>query len=431
MEKPGIAARRTALWLLRQVTGERRALADLLPEAVERLAPRERAHAQRLARETLRWMDRADRMLGPHLRKRPGLDVLNALRLGVVEMTVCAAPPYGVVDTLVSLMRERRVTVGGAALVNAVLRRVTGELHTWETLPHPRMPGWLRRRMVSAYGASRVAAMERAHSAGAPLDITPKAGEPADLAARVDGFVLPTGSVRVPAAGQVSAMPGYGRGDWWVQDASAALPAALLAARSGERVLDMCAAPGGKTMQMAAAGADVTAIDISAGRMARVRENLARTGLPARLVVSDALAWTGDAMFDAVLLDAPCSATGTIRRHPDVPHVRDDSGLTDLLELQALLIDRAATLLRPGGRLIYCTCSLLEEEGEIQIERALDRNDDLATDPVALGSLESVLSGHIAGAGLRVSPDHWEDLGGMDGFFAASLRKASASSFRQ
>jgi len=237
MEKPGIAARRTALWLLGKVTGERRALADLLPEAVERLAPGERAHAQRLACETLRWMDRADRMLGPHLRKRPGLDVLNALRLGVAEMTVCSAPPYGVVDTLVSLMRERRRTAGGAALVNAVLRRVAKELHIWETLPLPRMPGWLRRRMVSAYGASRTEAMERAHSAGAPLDITPKAGEPAELAARVGGFVLPTGSVRVPAAGQVSAMPGYGRGDWWVQDASAALPAMLLAApaRYGRR----------------------------------------------------------------------------------------------------------------------------------------------------------------------------------------------------
>ncbi len=431
MAKPGLAARRTALWLMRQVTEERRALAELLPKAVERLAPEERAHAQRLANETLRWMNRADRMLGPHLRKRPGPDVLNALRLGVVEMAVCAAPPHGVVDTLVSLMRERMRTAGSAALVNAVLRRTAEELDKWKTLPPPRMPGWLRRALVSVYGASSVAAMERAHCAGAPLDITPKAGNPAELAEMVGGFVLPTGSVRVPEAGQVSAMPGYGSGNWWVQDASSALPVRLLEVRPGERILDMCAAPGGKTMQLAAAGADVTALDISADRMARVKENLARTGLSARLVVSDALAWSCDAAFDAVLLDAPCSATGTIRRHPDILHVRDGSGLDGLLDLQARLIDRAAMLLRPGGRLVYCTCSLLPEEGETQIERALERHHGLAVDAATFGSAGLAISECAVETGLRIRPDYWENLGGMDGFFVSMLQKAAAPSFRQ
>jgi len=403
-----------------------------VPEGVERLAPRERAHARGIVNEALRWMDRADRMLGPYLRKRPGPDVLNALRLGVVELAVCAAPGHGVIDTLVSLMRERTRTAGSAGLVNAVLRRVSEGLDAWDALPPPRMPGWLRERLVGAYGATVVAAIERAHSAAAPLDVTPKDGAPTELAAKLGGFVLPTGSVRVPEAGQVSAMPEYASGSWWVQDASSALPARSLAARPGEKVLDMCAAPGGKTMQLAAAGADVTALDISAERMKRMRENLARTRLSARLVVSDALVWKAvGATFDAVLLDAPCSATGTIRRRPDIPHVRDGSGLADLLEAQARLIDRAVALLRPGARLVYCTCSLLPDEGEGQVERALDRHRDLAVDKAAFRSLGPELSDWTVETGLRLRPDRWEELGGMDGFFLATLQKMAEPSFRR
>ncbi len=432
MARPGLAARRTALWLLRQVTKDKRALVDLLPKAMERLTPGERAHAQRITNETLRWMNRADRMLGPHLTKRPEPDVLNALRLGVVELTVCSGSPHGVVDTLVSLMHERRRTAGNAAFVNAVLRRTVDELDRWETLPLPRMPKWLRRRLIDAYGKSSVMAIERSHCAGAPLDITARDGNPADLASMVEGFVLPTGSVRVPEAGQISAMPGFRSGKWWVQDASAALPVRLLDVKPGAKVLDMCAAPGGKTMQLAAAGADVTALDISPERMRRVKDNLSRTGLSAHLIVSDALDWAGTGeMFDAILVDAPCSATGTIRRHPDIAYVRDGSELADLLELQSRLIDRAANLLRSGGRMVYCTCSLLPEEGELQVERALDRHGDLATDPLAVGLFGSIFADCIVEAGLRLRPDRWEDLGGMDGFFVAVLQKVTGPSFRQ
>ncbi len=419
------------MWLLRQVTEEKRALSDLLPKALERLGPEDRAYAQRLVKETLRWMNRADRMLGPHLRKRPEPEIMNALRLGVVELTVCAVPAHAVVDTLVSLMRERSRTVGGAALVNAVLRRVADSLDRWESLPPPRMPGWLHRRIVSAYGTAVAAAIERSHSAAAPLDITPKDGDPAKLVTELGGFALPTGSVRVPGAGQVSAMPGYRGGDWWVQDTSSALPARLLDVRPGERVLDMCAAPGGKTMQLAADGADVTALDISAVRMKKVRENLARVRLSAHLVVSDALRWTTDASFDAILLDAPCSATGTIRRRPDIPYVRDGSGLAEIIELQAGLIDRAAMLLRSGGRMVYSTCSLLPEEGEEQVERALRRHRDLVVDPTVPKSLGSCLPDWSVGTGLRLRPDFWEDLGGMDGFFIARLQKVAMPPIRR
>lgn len=208
---------------------------------------------------------------------------------------------------------------------------------------------------------------------GAPLDLTLKPG-----CAGPAGDILPTGSVRVQGAGQVSALPGYSAGDWWVQDAAAALPVQVLAPKPGESVLDLCAAPGGKTLQLAAAGAEVTAVDISETRLAKVRENLGRTGLQARVVASDALEFGGS--YDAILLDAPCSATGTIRRHPDLPFAKDGSEFGALIELQSQMLAHAWTLLRPGGRLVYCTCSLLPDEGEVQIEEAVQQHPDMQVD---------------------------------------------------
>ncbi|MCP3970123.1 MAG: 16S rRNA methyltransferase [Rhodobacteraceae bacterium] len=426
MAKPGLAARRSALYLLGQVTGEGRLLSELLPRAVERLAPEDRARAQRLTLQTLRWMDRADRMLGPHLKKRPKPEVLNALRLGVVEMAEEGAAPHGVVDAAVSVMRAGRRTSAAAGLVNAVLRRVAGDLARWQALPLPRLPKWLRGPLSDAYGKQVIEAIEAAHSAGAALDLTPKDGDAAALAARLGGVTLPTGSVRLAGAGQVSALPGFASGDWWVQDAAAAVPALALGAGPGERVLDMCAAPGGKTMQLAAAGAAVTALDASGARMARVGENLGRTGLTAETVVADALEWSGG-LFDAVLLDAPCSATGTIRRHPDLPVAKDGAGFAALFDLQAALIDRAVKLLRPGGRLVYCTCSLLPDEGEVQVEEALVRHAGLSLDAAALQAPQApgIDPGWLTGEGVRLRPDYWPDLGGMDGFFIAALRKTA------
>ncbi len=421
MVKSGLAPRRCALWLLGQVTGEGRLLSELLPRAVERLEPEDRARAQRLALDTLRWMDRADRMLGPHLKKRPKPEVLNALRLGVVEMSVGGAAPHGVVDAMVALMRAGRRTSGASGLVNAVLRRVAGELDKWDELPVPRLPKWLRGPLVDGYGKAVVEAMEAAHAAGAPLDLSAK-GDAAAVAAMLGGDLLPTGSVRVAGAGQVTALPGYDAGDWWVQDAAAALPAQVLGAHPGARVLDMCAAPGGKTMQMAAAGAQVVALDASEPRMGRLRENLDRVGLRAETVVADAVEYEAEP-FDAVLLDAPCSATGTIRRHPDLPHAKDGSEFGALFELQARMLDRAAGLLKPGGRLVYCTCSLLPDEGEVQVEEALARLD-LVLDPAALDRPGIDPEWRVE-EGLRLRPDYWAGRGGMDGFFIAALRKAA------
>jgi 16S rRNA (cytosine967-C5)-methyltransferase len=237
------------------------------------------------------------------------------------------------------------------------------------------------------------------------------------------GEVLPTGSTRLHDAGQVTALPGYGKGDWWVQDAAAAIPVRILAPKPGEKILDLCAAPGGKTLQLAAAGADVTALDVSETRLARVHENLKRTGLKATVVAGDALEHQGQ--YDAILLDAPCSATGTIRRHPDLPFAKDGSEFGELIELQARMLAHAWSLLKPGGRLVYCTCSLLPDEGEVQVEEALDQHPDMSVDRAAL-NIAGIESEWITEeGGLRLRPDYWADLGGMDGFYIARLNKSA------
>ncbi len=423
MAKPGLAPRRAALHLLDKVTGEGRLMSDLLPGALTHLAPDDRARAQRLALTTLRWMDRADRMLGPYLKKRPAPQVLNALRLGVVELAEEGAAAHGVVDACVSLMREDRKSAGAAGLVNAVLRRVAQDAPRWSGLPVPRLPKWLRGPLTEAYGKAGIAAIEAAHAVGAPLDLTAR-DDPAQVAAAVGGTVLPTGSVRLSGRAQITQLAGYGEGQWWVQDAAAALPARILAPGPGDRVLDMCAAPGGKTLQLAAMGAQVTALDISETRLARVTENLERTGLQAEIVAADALEWRPAQPFDAILLDAPCSATGTIRRHPDLPYAKDGGDFARLFALQSKMLDRAAQWLKPGGRLVYCTCSLLPDEGEVQVEDALLRHGDLALDTAALDR-PGIPGNWRVGNGLRTRPDHWPEAGGLDGFFIAALRKAA------
>ncbi|MEC7259121.1 MAG: RsmB/NOP family class I SAM-dependent RNA methyltransferase, partial [Pseudomonadota bacterium] len=290
-----------------------------------------------------------------------------------------------------------------------------------ETLRAPRLPKWLRGPLVAAWGPDAVAAMERAHLAGAPLDITPRDGATVDIPGAV---ALPTGSLRLAEAGQVSALPGYDAGTWWVQDAAAALPARLLNAQPGESVLDMCAAPGGKTLQLASAGAKVTALDISDSRMARVRENLARCALEAVVVVDDAVEHSGS--YDAILLDAPCSATGTMRRHPDLPHAKDGSEFGELIELQTRMLAHAWSLLKTGGRLVFCTCSLLPDEGEVQVEDALAMHPDMRADRAAAAALPGIAPEWITEeGGLRLRPDYWADQGGMDGFYMALLHKGA------
>ncbi len=390
--------------------------------------PAIRARALRLARATLRHLDRADALLRPHLRRHPPQPVRHILRLALVERFVEDAPAHAVVDEAVGAARALNGGPALSGLVNAVLRKaLQATPEDWAAPLPQRMPGWLRGRALNAWGNATVVAMEAAHEAGAPLDLTPRAANWADaLAQAVGGTVLPNGSVRVAARAQVTALPGYAEGAFWVQDAAAAMPARLLAPKPGERVLDLCAAPGGKTLQLAAAGAAVTALDVAPARLERLRENLARCALSAEVAAVDALDWTPGAPFDAILLDAPCTATGTIRRHPDLPHRRDAAALKPLLALQAALLDRALGWLAPGGRLVFATCSILPEEGEAQLAAALSRHPGLR---VAGGPApEGMEDGWRApGGGWRLRPDHWADRGGMDGFFMVLLDRGGAA----
>ncbi|MTI01208.1 RsmB/NOP family class I SAM-dependent RNA methyltransferase [Roseibium sp. RKSG952] len=418
MSNNATAARRSTVYLLDQILGEGRLLSECLAAgALDRLTPEDRARAQRLTLETLRGLERADRLLESHLKRTPALTVHNALRLGTVELCHGEAA-HGVVNSMVEIVGRSRKHGRLKGLVNAVLRKVADEgPDAWPKMRVPRLPEWLREPLIAAWGQDAIKGMEQAHFTGAPLDVTLKPGAKAP-----GGDALPTGSVRLQDAGQVSALPGYKAGDWWVQDAAAALPVRILGPQQGEQILDLCAAPGGKTLQLAAAGADVTALDVSEARIARVQENLKRTGLKANVVVGDALEHRGQ--YDAILLDAPCSATGTIRRHPDLPFAKDGSEFGGLIELQARMLAHAWTLLKPGGRLVYCTCSLLPDEGEVQIEEALEMYPDMRVNREAL-DVPGVESDWITEeGGLRLRPDYWPERGGMDGFYVACLNKS-------
>ncbi len=403
----GFAPRAAAVAVLDAVLGEGRMLAQI-DDLVGALPPQDRARAMRLATTVLRQVEGADAVLSPHLRKIPPVTVVNALRLAVVEIGAGAAA-HGAVNAAVEVVRQGRRTGHLTGLVNAVLRKVPGGVPA--NAPVQKLPRWLRQPMVHAYGREVVAAIEAVHAGSPPLDVTAKPGK-----AGPEGAILPNGSVRLTSYGQVSALPGYAAGDWWAQDVAAAMAVPLLGVQAGERVLDLCAAPGGKTLQLAAAGARVTAVDLSGPRMARVAENLARTGLQADCVVADALHWQPDGAFDAILLDAPCSATGTIRRHPDLPFVKDGSELPDLVALQAALLDRALGWLKPGGRLVFSTCSLLPDEGEGQLAAVLTRHQGLRVERPMMPWVEPAWI--TPEGGLRLRPDYW---GGMDGFFMARL----------
>jgi 16S rRNA (cytosine967-C5)-methyltransferase len=421
MSKTGLPPRRAAHYLMDQIMDEGRLLAELIGGgALDHLDPADRARAQRLATDALRGLDRADRMLKPFLKKPPPATVMNSLRLGVIEL-IGGEAAHGVVNAYVEITGQNQNTHSMKGMVNAVLRKIADAgPDDWHKRNVPLMPGWLRQPLVAAWGRKVMDAMDIAHFAGAPLDLTAK-GDPAALAAAVGGFVLPTGSVRVPNAGQVSGLAGFDAGDWWVQDAAAAIPVKMLAPTKGMTVLDICAAPGGKTMQLGAAGAVVTAVDISKTRMARVAENIARVKTQATLTVADAFDLTGS--YDAVLLDAPCSATGTLRRHPDLPYAKDGSEFAALIDQQTAMIDHALTLLKPRGKLVFCTCSLLPDEGEVQVEEALERHPGLTVDHAATDIAGIDPDWTTFEGGLRLRPDYWPELGGMDGFYIAVLTK--------
>jgi 16S rRNA (cytosine967-C5)-methyltransferase len=406
--------RDAAFDLLTAVLDRRRPLEEAL-DALPPIAARDRAAAHRLVAATLRRLGTLDTVLEPFLKKSPPEPVRHVLRLGAAGLLLLDTPPHAAVATAVALARGRRLHAF-AGLVNAVLRRVAeAGPAALADLDGPRLdtPAWL----WTAWGAE-ARAIALAHQHEAPLDVTLRPGAlPPD-----GGEVLPTGSVRFPPGTPVTPLQGFEQGAFWVQDAAAALPARLLAPRPGERIGDLCAAPGGKTAQLAAAGAQVTALDRDPARLARLADNLRHWRLNAETVEADATEWQPPIPFDAVLLDAPCSATGTIRRHPDVPHLKRPRDVRALAETQDRLLTAAAAMLRPGGRLIYAVCSLQPEEAVPRIEAAVARGG-LRRDPFLAAELPGLPEALTPEGDLRTHPGLWPERGGMDGFFAARLVK--------
>jgi 16S rRNA (cytosine967-C5)-methyltransferase len=433
----GLGARRAALQAVAALIGQERApaLDDALAQAirVEGLTPADAGLARAIAVATFRRYGLIRAALAARLERglpaaKPQLTAL--LATATAQILNLSVPDHAAVDLAVRLAKADTRTAHLAGLVNAVLRRIARErdaiLAEGAEALAVNTPDWLARRWVAAYGPERAAAIAQAHLAGAAIDLTLR-GEAADWAKRLGAVTLPTGSLRLPENGPaIPGLPGFQEGGWWVQDAAAALPARLLAPRPGARVLDLCAAPGGKTMQLAAAGAQVTAVDRSAPRLERLRENVARLGLDVAVTVADALALEPQD-HDAVLLDAPCSATGTIRRHPDVAWTKSEADIARLAGLQARLLDHAAGLVRPGGLLVYCTCSLEPEEGEAQVAAFLARDPRFARVPVRpaeVGGAEALID---ARGDLRTLPCDLPEVagarGGLDGFFASRLER--------
>ncbi len=428
MSAPGYAPRAAAAHLLNGVLTEHRLLTDMVNAKdgpLAKLPPQGKARAQSLATDTLRNLGRIDIVIDQFLQKEPPITVRNALRLATCELIVDKIPPHAAVDAVVRLVKNNRQTTRMAGMANAIARRISENgAEIWADLEPTPLPPYLSKPIRKAYGAQALAAIEQAHENGAPIDITlQSAADTDDLAEALEASVLSTGSLRLFKWGQISTMPGFAEGAWWVQDVSAAIPAQLLGDVAGKRVLDICAAPGGKTMQLAAAGADVTAVDLSKYRMERVRENLTRTKLSAELVVADVLKYTPDQPFDAILLDAPCSATGTIRRHPDLPYAKAELGLQPVLDLQKAMLSRAAGWLKPQGVMVYCTCSLLPVEGEGQVAEFLTAQPDFEQVSVDAKNHGLQPEWFDANGGMRLRPDFWADRGGMDGFYAAVLKK--------
>ena len=397
----------------------------------KRMAARDRGFARAIATAAIR-RDGALRAALDALIERPlpdkALKARMILLCGAAERLVLDGAAHAVVDGWVSLMANDASTRNYKNLANAVLRRAASgpARAAFENAdPLDDLPAWLHRRWVACYGEATARAMAAARSGPPPLDLTCKPGvDAAALAEVLSGEILPTGTVRRAQIGAVEDLPGFEAGEWWVQDAAAALPVRLLAPKPGEVIADLCAAPGGKTLQLAASGARTIAVEASAKRMKRVAANLTRTGLSAEMITADAVAWRPEAPLDGVLLDAPCTATGTLRRRPDAAFAKQDGDVANLARIQDALLDAAADMVRPGGRIVYCTCSLEAEEGEARIAAALARRSNLRRDPVRADAPPGLAEAITADGAVRTRPDLWAGRGGLDGFYMARLVKA-------
>ena len=438
-EVPGLAARRIAADIVDGVLHKRRTLDDQLDGAaahpgLKTLADRDRALMRRLVATVLRRLGTLGHVLSRLLDKGIPSEApraQSALLIGAAQILWMDVPDHAAVDLSVRLVQSDRRAARYAGLVNAVLRRCAREgkaLVEEVATQSLDLPPWMLARWSAHYGEATAREMAQALSHEPSLDLTVKS-DAAQWASRLHGEVLPTGTVRTVLHGSVTMLPGFTEGQWWVQDAAAALPARLFGDVAGKSIADLCAAPGGKTAQLAHAGAELVAVDRSPARVARLRENLARLSLSAETVVADAVDWPGRADgLDGILIDAPCTSTGTIRRHPDVAWLRQESDIAALPALQQRLLKKSVTLLKPGGMLVYCTCSLEGEEGEQAIAALLDAEPALRRVPIHRSEVADLGELINADGDLRTLPSHLPNadpkLGGLDGFFAARLVKS-------
>jgi 16S rRNA (cytosine967-C5)-methyltransferase len=439
-EVPGLAARRIAADILDGVLHKHRTLDDQLDGAgahpgLKTLSDRDRALMRRLVATILRRLGTLGHVLSRLLDRGIPTDApraQSALLIGAAQILWMDVPDHAAVDLSVRLVQSDRRAAKYAGLVNAVLRRCAREgaplieevrAQTLDVAP------WLLARWIAHYGETTAREIATAIGHEPSLDITVKS-DVEQWATRLHGEVLPNGSIRTLLQGSVTMLPGFTDGQWWVQDAAASLPARLFGDVADKRIADFCAAPGGKTAQLALAGARVTAIDRSSNRMARLRDNLTRLSLQAETVVADAAEWKEgtEASFDGILIDAPCTSTGTIRRHPDIGWLRQEADIAPLVALQKRLLQRAAALLKSGGTLVYCTCSLEPEEGEQAIAAFLAAEPSLRRAPIDAGEVAGLGEIVSAEGDLRTLPCHLPRdeprLGGLDGFYAARLVKS-------
>jgi 16S rRNA (cytosine967-C5)-methyltransferase len=423
----GLQPRAAALAIVEAALKSRSGLDEALGRPpFSKLEPRDRGHARALAMATLRHLGEIDHVLAEKLQKAPPETVMGILRIGTAQLFYMEAPDFAAVDTSVELAAAHKATRPFKGLINAVLR---GLARAGRPIADPAKlaPDWLLSRWKAAYGTGAALKIAALIGEEPSTDLTFKADADPALAEGLEARPLfsesgPGGSWRTEKGGALTEWPGFDAGAWWVQDAAAAVPARLLALKPGETALDLCAAPGGKTLQLAAAGAEVVAIDRSAQRLQRVDENLARVGLKALTKAADAVSWDDKRTFDAVLLDAPCTATGTFRRHPDVLWAGRPGDIPKLAQAQARLLDSAAARVKPGGRLVYCVCSLEPEEGEGQVDGFLRRHPQFALAPIAPGEGGAPRDSITARGELRLLPFHIE--GGADGFYAVRFTRA-------
>ena len=437
-EVPGLAARRIAADILDGVLHKHRTLDEQLDGAtahpgLKSLSDRDRALMRRLVATTLRRLGTLGHLLSRLLDRGVPTDApraQSALLIGAAQILWMDVPDHAAVDLSVRLVQSDRRAAKYAGLVNAVLRRCAREgqpLADEVKSKYLDVAPWLMTRWIANYGEARAKEIAFAIGQEPSLDITVKS-DPAQWAARLHGEKLPTGTVRTLLQGSVTMLPGFAEGQWWVQDAAAALPARLFGDVRGKTIVDLCAAPGGKTAQLVHSGAEVIAIDRSPARMARLRDNLRRLSLDASCVVAEGAEWLGQRQgegFDGILIDAPCTATGTIRRHPDIGWLRQESDIAPLAAAQKRLLGKAIAALKPKGTLVYCTCSLEPEEGEQAIAELLKTEpvQRLPIEPGEVAGLDEILN---ADGDLRTLPCHLPNpddprLGGLDGFYAARL----------